>query len=66
MIFNRGIDTMNITALSNHKPGILNNCIGITFNRIVNRYKAKQHITCKQIHQHMLDTNVVLKVDGID
>jgi hypothetical protein len=23
MIFNRGIDTVKITALSNHKPGIL-------------------------------------------
>ena len=29
MIFNRGIDTMKITALSNHKPGILNNYIRI-------------------------------------
>ena len=27
MIFNRGIDTMKITALSNHKPEILNNYI---------------------------------------
>jgi len=25
MLFNRGIDTVKITALSNHKPGILNN-----------------------------------------
>jgi hypothetical protein len=30
--FNRGIDTMKITALSNHKPGILNNYI-IIYNR---------------------------------
>ena len=29
MIFNRGIDTMKITALSNHKPGILNTYIRI-------------------------------------
>ena len=29
MIFNRGIDTMKITTLSNHKPGILNTCIRI-------------------------------------
>jgi hypothetical protein len=27
--FNRGIDTVKITALSNHKPGILNNYIRI-------------------------------------
>ena len=27
MLFNRGIDTVKITALSNHKPGILNNYI---------------------------------------
>ena len=27
MIFNRGIDTIKITALSNHKTGILNNYI---------------------------------------
>ena len=26
-IFNRGIDTLKSTALSNHKPGILNNYI---------------------------------------
>jgi len=25
--FNRGIDTVKITALPNHKPGILNNYI---------------------------------------
>ena len=31
MIFNRGIDTMKITALSNHKPGILNNYIRIKY-----------------------------------
>ena len=31
MIFNRGIDTMKITALSNHKPGILNNYIRIHY-----------------------------------
>jgi hypothetical protein len=29
MIFNRGIDTMKMTALSNHKPRILNNYIRI-------------------------------------
>ena len=29
MIFNGGIDTMKITALSNHKPGILNTYIRI-------------------------------------
>ena len=29
MIFNRGIDTMKITALSNHQPGIWNNYIRI-------------------------------------
>ena len=28
--FNRGIDTLKITALSNHKPGILNNYIRIS------------------------------------
>jgi hypothetical protein len=27
MLFNLGIDTVKITALSNHKPGILNNYI---------------------------------------
>ena len=27
MLFNRGIDTVKITALSNHKPGILNDYI---------------------------------------
>jgi hypothetical protein len=27
MLFNRGIDTVKITALFNHKPGILNNYI---------------------------------------
>ena len=27
MIFNRGIDTVKITELSKHKPGILNNYI---------------------------------------
>jgi len=32
MIFNRGIDTMKITALSNHKPGILNNYIIMGLN----------------------------------
>ena len=32
MIFNRGIDTMKITALFNHKPGILNNYIIICFD----------------------------------
>jgi hypothetical protein len=29
MLFNRGIDTVKITALSNHKPGKLNNYIRI-------------------------------------
>ena len=29
--FNRGIDSVKITALSNHKPGILNNYIRIIF-----------------------------------
>jgi len=29
MLFNRGVDTVKITALSNHKPGILNNYIRI-------------------------------------
>jgi hypothetical protein len=29
MIFNRGIDTLKITALANHKPEILNNYIRI-------------------------------------
>ena len=37
----------------------------LSFTHIVNRYKAKKNITCKQIHQHMMDTNVVLKVDAI-
>jgi hypothetical protein len=27
LYFNRGIDTLKITALSNHKPGIFNNYI---------------------------------------
>jgi hypothetical protein len=27
MLFNRGIDTVKITALSNHKPGTLNSYI---------------------------------------
>ena len=27
LIFQRGMDTLKITALSNHKPGILNNYI---------------------------------------
>jgi hypothetical protein len=30
--FQRGIDTMKITALSNHKPGILNNYIRMRNN----------------------------------
>ena len=38
----------------------------LSFNHIVNRYKAKKLITCKQIQQHMLDNNVVLNVDGVD
>jgi hypothetical protein len=29
--FNRGIDTVKITALSNHKPGILNNYIIVLY-----------------------------------
>ena len=31
MLFNRGIDTVKITALSNDKPGIFNNYIRIVF-----------------------------------
>ena len=31
MLFQRGIDNVKITALSNHKPGILNNYIEILF-----------------------------------
>jgi hypothetical protein len=40
MLFNLGIDTVKITALSNHKPGILNNYI---------RMKAipEKNTTCK-------------------
>jgi len=33
---NRGIDTVKITALSNHKPGILNNYIRININLSLN------------------------------
>ena len=32
--FNRGIDTMEITALSNHKPGIVNNYIKIDIKSV--------------------------------
>jgi len=31
MIFQRGIDTVKITALSNHKPWILNNYIRMCY-----------------------------------
>jgi hypothetical protein len=34
MIFQSGIDTVKITALSNHKPGILNNYIRIVDIRL--------------------------------
>jgi hypothetical protein len=33
-VFNRGIDTMKITALFNHKPGILNNYIRMWFTSL--------------------------------
>jgi hypothetical protein len=38
--FNHGIDTVKITALSNHKPGILN------YIRIGNRFDHVEQILC--------------------
>jgi hypothetical protein len=37
MIFKRGIDTVKITALSNHKPGILNNYIRMLNIHVYNK-----------------------------
>jgi hypothetical protein len=56
MIFNRGIDTVKITVLSNHKPGILNNYSRmktIYFLNIVYCYSILKvywrHSLCKHI-----------------
>jgi hypothetical protein len=40
-IFNRGIDTMKITALSNHKQGIINNYIRRLFYFYKRTFKMK-------------------------
>ena len=42
IIFNRGIDTMNITALFNHKPGILSNYIRIVVSIMLKLIESKQ------------------------
>ena len=55
--FNREIDTMKITALSNHKPGILNNYIKSNCNRgmfnynllILNEYKNEKYLVLEYI-----------------
>jgi hypothetical protein len=38
--FNRGIDTVKITALSNHKPGILNNYIRMFVYKALDFYEV--------------------------
>ena len=40
MLFNRGIDTVNITALSNHKAGILSNYIRIVVIQLLSKHQT--------------------------
>ena len=62
-VFNRGIDTMKITALFNHKPGILNNYIRMWFTSLTDTSagrnmweKGSNHST-----KEWMDTEVTLQ-----
>ena len=59
--FNRGIDSVKITALSNHKPGILNNYIRIIFFF----QKIGERVTEDQLHDILneVDVNKNAQVD---
>jgi hypothetical protein len=54
MLFNRGIDTVKITVLSNHKPGILSNYI-----RMLYKYKLD---SCVRNDQTFLFKLVIRKL----